>query len=746
VLISLGFVIGCLATVFYYQTLEFIVITISIVFISVYFKPFSSVLLGFICAICVVWLHFAHFYTFNIPSMHEKYAHSVSVTVSEVISNKSPQFVKVKLSSINNLPINKITAPYVFLSVNHEAPLNEGDYFSADITLTPYRTIKNFLGYDKQLAAFKQRVLFKGKVLNNKISVTKANTLNLVYKYRGYISNVFENTQLKWLYYALLTGDKSIMTYADKNAMQKLGLSHVLAISGLHIGLVFGFGFYITKFFVIYITLRLNQQFNVSLMYSGVGLLCALVYVYLSDFLVSATRALIMLACYLFLYYLAKQGMRWRTILYALVLILMLTPFAVLNPGLYFSFIAVAIIFSVLKKINILEKGIFGKLSSLLFLQAALFIGLMPLSVYFFNGFSIAGFVLNLLVIPFLSIVLMPALFIISSVSNVFDISFIITFLDGGLYSLYSLLLNFPEDWQWVSIGEMDISTLILFYTAILLLFYTEFKWLVCIPISVGLMHFVTKEKPLWELNVFDVGHGLMVLVSENNRAFVYDFGPSYFKKYSRVNSVLLPYIKANNLTVNHAILSHNDNDHSGGLSHFIAAGYKKSLTTFHPSGLNTFCTETTARLNAGDDTRIKITSFKTDDLNNENDNSCVVRIVSGNFSVLLTGDISKKRELVLLKQDKQLESTILISGHHGSKTSSSEEFISVVKPHVVIHSSAYKGQWHFPSDEVVARFNKINAQQYVTGENGQVRIKFFATKMVIETAREQESYWFIKD
>ena len=117
------------------------------------------------------------------------------------------------------------------------------------------------------------------------------------------------------------------MTFEQKRLMQSLGLSHLLAISGLHISLVFGFCYFVTRFCLKLVKPELNQGINVSIVYSAVGFVVAFIYVYLSDFIISATRALIMLGCYLLLYYLAKQSLRWRSILYALVIILAVNPF-----------------------------------------------------------------------------------------------------------------------------------------------------------------------------------------------------------------------------------------------------------------------------------------------------------------------------------------------------------------------------------------------------------------------------------
>jgi len=364
---------------------------VSIVIIVAYFKPFLSLLLGFICGICIVIAHYHIFYNFEHIINDEKYAYPVEVVIQEVISNKAPQYVKAKLVRINGKYYSNLSAPSAMLSVNLDHPLRANDRFVASVNLKKFRSNKNFNVFDNELYAFKQRIFFKGKVLNKELKIKSTSEQNSVQSYKSFIKNTYENTTLNWLYYALLTGDKTLMTPSDKQLMQSLGLSHLLAISGLHIGLVFGFGFFITKWVFIHVKLFNNQTMNFSIAYSVIGFVSAFVYVYLSNFLVSATRALIMLGCYLLLYYFQRQPMRWRSILFALVIVLVVNPFNTLNPGLYFSFFAVVVIFLVIKNIPPSTNSFLKVLFALIIIQAALFIGLLPLSFYFFNGVSVAG-------------------------------------------------------------------------------------------------------------------------------------------------------------------------------------------------------------------------------------------------------------------------------------------------------------------------------------------------------------------
>jgi competence protein ComEC len=109
-----------------------------------------------------------------------------------------------------------------------------------------------------------------------------------------------------------------------------------------------------------------------------------------------------------------------------------------------------------------------------------------------------------------------------------------------------------------------------------------------------------------------------------------------------------------------------------------------------------------------------------------------------------LPGDIHKNAEIDLIKSLTDIKSTILISPHHGSKTSSSIEFIKQVSPSWVIHSSAFNGRWLMPHYEIVQRYADLNVQQLITGISGHIRIKIFEHEYLIESTRSKQSYWFL--
>lgn len=707
-----------------------------------YFKPFLTLLSGFICAILVVIFHYFIFYSTSDCQIDYQQRRLVRFEVVETYSDKSPYYIKANLKSIESCPATIRPTPFAMLSISSDKPVVSGDEISASLKLKRYRSVKNFYSFDRERQALLERIFYKGRSVGEITYLDHHTNTSLRDRYLKYIDKITANSRLQWLYYALLTGDKSKISYEDNNQLRELGLSHLLAISGLHIGLIYAVGFFSSKWLLRVSHLPIRQSFQLNNIFALFGFSCSFIYVYLSGFIVSASRALVMLGCYLVIYNLGKNPLRWRSILYALCIVLLIDPFAMLNPGLYFSFIAVTIIFLLTRNTLDVRLGFLNRFVQLFQIQCALFIGLLPLSLYFFNGTSIIGLLINLIAVPLVGLLILPLLIFYSLLSSLFDITSLLSLVDSVLYLSYQLLLSIPHDLRWFPFSEFDFSLLVISYSTLLILLFCPNKYVCLIPICIYAVDFKLQPKAQFQLDVFDVGHGLMVMVSANNKAIIYDLGPQYFGRYDYIRRVLLQSIRKQQLSVVATVISHLDKDHSGGLASWQLAGYAETLSTFHPKGLEEAC-KTNSLILEG----VKINSFHADDSrDNRNDLSCLLKITRLNYSVLLTGDISTAAETKLIENGVDLQSTVLLSPHHGSNTSSSNRFINAVEPEVVIHSSAYQGQWLFPHPDVVKRYNEHHIRQFSTAELGHIRIKFYEDNYRIEFAREQESYWFEQD
>jgi len=732
--------LGCFITLYTANTAVFYLISFAVILAAAYFKPFLPILSGFICGIFLVFFHYLVFYSQSECDLRPKKPVIANFQVISIHSAQSPFYVKASLKSIQGCSLSILKPPLAMISVSTAQKLTVGDEVSAQIKLKPFRSVKNYNSFDRERHAFRQRLFYKGRTVSKIQIENQTGKPTSTEVYRNYISTITTGSQLQWLYYALLTGDKSKISQQNKQQLRELGISHLLAISGLHIGLVYAIGFYFSKYITRIMRIPVSQTRQINSWFMLIGFCFAATYVYLSGFAVSAVRALLMLGCLLFIYILNKNPLRWRTILYALTLVLIIDPFTLLNPGLYFSFIAVAIIFLVIRSSLGKNLGFYRRVIQLGLIQLALFIGLLPLSLFYFDGVSTIGLLVNLVAVPIISVIVLPFLVLYSFLSLLLDLSLLLYGLDFVLNYLYQSIMLVPKQWRWLEFAFVEFNTLVLIYSTLLLFLCYPYRSFAIIPVLIVTFDWLLSPKSTFQLDVFDVGHGLMVMLSEENKAVVYDLGPRYFGRYDYIQSVLLANINALKLEVIATIVSHQDNDHIGGLHSWNENGFGATLKYFHPHGVNARCEPKLLKIG-----NVSLTSFSMPGDNN-NDQSCILRVKSGEYSVLLTGDISAEAEQQLITRLPDLQATVLVSPHHGSNTSSSQAFIEQVRPKLVIHSSAYQGQWQFPHPEVVKRYQDRDIAQLSTADSGHIRIKFYNDTFLVESAREHESYWFEQD
>ncbi|WP_331246912.1 DNA internalization-related competence protein ComEC/Rec2 [Pseudoalteromonas luteoviolacea] len=739
-MICFGIIFGCLISVFYLDSWQLPSSIAMLVFVSSYFKPFSNVLAGFILGIFVTFSHYLLFYHLDWEREVVNKPIEIHGKVSKILNRGSYSYIKLDVSVLDKFHVPPFKTVYANLAVvNGPDSLARGDEIAGHGNVRLFRSRKNFDVFDAELYAFRNHIHFKGKVEIESISPAK---IGWQEAYRAFIFKVFSDYELGWLYYVLLSGDKSRIASQDKENFRKLGLSHIMAISGLHIGILFTLSFAILKAAVFILPNKLNQGININI---GclVGALClAGIYVILSGMQVSAQRAWLMAALGVLCYFLGLRLSFIRTIVYALVLIVLFTPFSLLNIGLYFSFSAViAILWLLSLQTNILyqKQGGLFKLKWLVLLQVVIFLFLLPWSLYTFQGVSVSGLFINLIMIPFLGVVLFPAIVAQCIASLLFDIHLL-----GGLDSLLFKSYDVIQDWQynWLSVGSITFQELGLTLLCILLFLNSVTARYACIPALILIARWLTLPTPHWQIDFFDVGHGSAVLISRDNEAILYDLGANYFGTYSIFENVILPFVRANNLSLIHTIVSHDDGDHAGGLADLIKNGYGESLHTFHGHKYQQPCVNGTVRFGELTVTTI----WPKEKQNNDNNSSCVVRISDGTHSLLLPGDIESNSENKLIKMSKKLlPSTFLLAPHHGSKTSSGIDFVRSVGGEVVVFSRGFHSPWALPHQEVIARYGQAGYKMFDTALDGHIQIRIFSDHYEVFLAREAKNLWFLR-
>lgn len=558
---------------------------------------------------------------------------------------------------------------------------------------------------------------------------------------------------------SLLTGHRGHLTDQHWDTLKATGTIHLVAISGLHLGLVaVGAGYVGRRLALMMPACRLDQRLERHLVFALVSTSC-LAYALAAGFTVPTRRALVMVVVGGWLLLLGRQAPVWRTFLVALALVLFLDPFSPLDQGFWLSFMAVAVLIAAFAS----RLGGSGWLSGLLVAQVAVFAGLWPILASFGQGQPLAGLVANLVAIPWLALVVMPVLIAGGLLTALFPpaaqvFAPLFDWLLGALWRGLTWLAEQPFPDLQQSAGELAVAAVLVPF--LVLLPFRWFRlvgalsvvaWLALGPVQAQ-QNDETASPEVW---VWDVGQGLSVLVRYRRQVLLYDTGPAVPGVFSAVHSTLLPNLEALGIRrIDTLVISHADNDHAGGLEDLVAeipvgqviAGEMAEVQARLP-GLSVYPCRT-GRASLGD---LELEFWQASGPVEGNDASCVVRIFHPASATewLLPGDISEYVERLYLNSmaDRAVVAPspinrILVAPHHGSKSSSSELWVEAIRPHWVIYTAGYRHRYGHPHPVVTARYRTQGASAFNTACSGGLRMTIEANRLVVKEMRHQVPFW----
>jgi len=507
---------------------------------------------------------------------------------------------------------------------------------------------------------------------------------------------------------ALTLGDRGGMSSEQWQLLQHTGTSHLLAISGLHVGLV------ATLVFVLVERLwsRLGGAHICAAPRAAAlaAMAAALAYALLAGFQVPAQRALVMISAWAVSILLTGRARPWPVFGLALWLVLLLDPLSVLGAGFWLSFTAVALILY-------LSQGRHGRGNRFAHLWAAqlgLVAGLTPLLWLWFQQASLSAPLANLIAIPWVSFLVVPVLLLgllLLPVSQP---------LADGLFHLAAMSL----DGLWVFLQRLDfgslaswpappltVAALVLFCAgllAVLLPVGTGVRLVAVVMLLPGLA--VSPSRPaagdLW-VTLLDVGQGLAVVVETHRHLLVYDTGPAFPGGFDSGASVLVPFLHHRGYDrVDRLVISHADNDHSGGGASLFQQLPVYSVHSGEPGTIRWAYAKACRAQPGWQWDGVRFEYLPTTGIRGNNA-SCVLKITPGDGrGVLLPGDIEHRIETELVDNHaRQLGARVLVAPHHGSRTSSGARFIRAVNPDWVLFATGYRNRFGFPRPDVVARY-----------------------------------------
>jgi len=532
---------------------------------------------------------------------------------------------------------------------------------------------------------------------------------------------------------ALTVGDRAGMTQPQWQILQSTGTSHLLAISGLHVGLVATLVFAFSR--RIWCWSGAARWWPAPRIAALAAMLAALGYALLSGFQVPAQRALIMVCVWMLAIVTNGRACPWQVLGIALWLIVLLDPLAGLNAGFWLSFGAVALIFYLSSG----RLGSAGRLKRLLALQAGLVAGLMPLTWLWFQQASWVAFPANLIAIPWVGMLVVPLLLLAVVLLPWFaDISHILFHITAWLLDWLWMWLGWLADFPGVLLAAPAASAAWLMICAIGLLVLLLPRAFRAVPLAIILVIPVFVDIPdrpgegdLW-VSLLDVGQGLSVVLETSHHLLVYDAGPAFRSGYDTGSRVVTPFLRKRGFRkIDRLIVSHGDNDHRGGVGSLLRQLPAASIHSGDPAALKNHPAEQCRSGQTWQWDRVNFEYLAPAQAATGNNGSCVLRVsASDGRAILLTGDIENPVERALLETPGlTLSADVLVAPHHGSLSSSTPAFIERVHPRLVLFAVGYQNRFGFPKREVTERYRRIGARLMNTADHGAISIRFEAGK-----------------
>lgn len=550
---------------------------------------------------------------------------------------------------------------------------------------------------------------------------------------------------------ALTIGSQDAISRAQWQVFRTTGTIHLIVISGSHISLIAGLAFYwARRIWVRFGSLKVAPQ-NAA---AWLAWWMAVVYSALAGFTVPTQRALIMLTVGLFAIAGQRHVSTLQVLLLALLAVLVFDPLAVLSVGFWLSFLAVALLMFV--TLGRLGRSAWWR--EALHAQWVTAIGLSPLLIMFFQQVSLISPLANWVAVPVIGIAVVPLALLALVASYWFEPASIALFqlLDRILQALYWLLERMAA-WPiaTVSVPEPPWYALLLAMIGVALLlsprglpgrYLAVVLWL---PVICGQID-RPRAGEAW-LTLLDVGQGLAAVVETERHALVFDTGARYSEQSDMGDSVLLPYLRYRDIrALDLMLVSHGDNDHAGGAGALLAEIPVKtilsSVAEFAERPTGEYCRA--GRRWQWDGVAFELLSPFESGYDGDNDNSCVLKVSTAGHGFLLTGDIERTAEVGLVEHyGERLASSVLIAPHHGSKTSSSWEFLQRVGPTWVLIPAGHMNRFGFPHPSVLARYRELGARWLSSAESGAISVKSRGGQLEVAAERQRQArYWMRGD
>lgn len=635
-------------------------------------------------------------------------------------------------------------------------PVRPGEQWKLKIRLKRPHGYMNPGGFDYEAWLFQNRLRATGYVVDDEDntrlrSAGRFNPDSLRFVLREKIRTALPSDPLAALIPALAIGDRSDLSDAQWEALTVTGTNHLIAISGLHIGLVAGLAY-----LLVLKTWGLLPAFAPGLFgrvppiraAAPGAMLAALVYALMAGFSLPTQRALVMVWVYFGMKLYDRTAPSGDVLGTALIAVLVLDPLAPMAASFWLSFGAVAVIFfGIGYRVHLHRRRLWewGRV------QYIVTMGLTPALALYYQQIPVLSLFANLFAVPWVSFVLIPLVFggcllLFINVNLVLELAL------ASLHALWWVLEFFAGfEFQLLPVERPGLLTLAVISAGIMILLLprgSATRWLGLIWLAP--LFFPAKTGPPFGeavMTVLDVGQGLAVVVRTQNHSLLYDAGPAYASGFNTGAAVVVPFLRSKGIgAIDVLVQSHGDNDHIGGLQGVLGevpvSRAVSSVPEMVPLGRVGDCRDGQSWRRDGVEFRVlhPIAGMEM----SANDRSCVVQVRARNTTLLLSGDIERAAEQSLLQRHGAgLKSDVLVVPHHGSRTSSTGDFIRAVSPEIAVFPVGYRNRFGLPNRDVVARYREHGVRLLSTVDSGAIRIDTTGAGITVTEHREkQRRFW----
>lgn len=625
-----------------------------------------------------------------------------------------------------------------------------GQVYQCHVKLKNIHGLQNPGGFDYEAWAMQKGIKASGTILRGSEITLIRQKYTLTYLrwvlQQKILSNLPASKASQWLV-ALMVGEHGAVDSKDWQVLKMTGTNHLMAIAGLHIGAIALWCFMVVK--CIWRIPRLIYFMPAETVARLSACIVAVVYSAIAGFSLPTVRASTMFVI-LTAFNLKRLKISFSQVFsLALLSVLLLNPLSVLTTSFWLSFGTIFLIHYGMSH-RYQPRGWWWKWSRV---QWVVGIGLVPLTLLLFQQFSLVSFIANSFAIPWLSFLILPFCFM----------AMLTLCISERLTQLLLLIADFNFKLMWrilkmlsnVTFAAIDYGlttmTDIFIVIVCILLFLLPRGVPGKLFIIFLLVPFIINRAPRLETADFnvtflDVGQGLAVVVQTKNHVLLYDTGPGNLIADSG-EKVILPFLLQKKVQrIDTMIISHPDGDHIGGAASILKkfphtrlyASSTKKLTAYPVLLCNT------EHEWQWDGILFKFLHPARDDELKGNNRSCVLLIKNHVHQVLLTGDIERRAEKILVARYPDLRSEVISIPHHGSSTSTTDKMLTTLAPSIAVIGLGYENQFHFPHALVLKRLSEHHVKVLQTAKLGAITLEFKGAELDIDSYRlTHRKYWY---